>query len=78
MWAQNAAGDTEVISFEMVDNTTWRVQPWPLEGERLTLQCEGRRIQSTNFASEEDFRETMARAPTVRLVFTLLRSSVVG
>ncbi len=44
VWAQNAAGDTEVIGFEMVNDTTWRVQPWPLEGERLTLQCEGRRI----------------------------------
>jgi hypothetical protein len=78
VWAQNAAGDTEVISFETVDATTWRVQPWPLEGERLTLQCEGRRLQSTNFASLEDFRETIARAPVVRLVFTLLRSSAVG
>jgi len=62
----------------MVNDTTWRVQPWPLEGERLTLQCEGRRIQSTKFSSHEDFQETMARAPTVRLVFTLLRSSAVG
>jgi hypothetical protein len=78
VWAQNAAGDTEVISFETVDATTWRVQPWPLEGERLTLQCEGRRLQSTKFTSREDFQETLARAPTVRLVFTLLRSSAVG
>jgi hypothetical protein len=78
VWAQNAGGDTEVICFETVDDTTWRVQPWPLEGERLTLQCEGRRLQSTNFTSLEDFRETMARAPVVRLVFTLLRSSAVG
>ena len=72
------AGDTEVLSFEVVDATTWRVQPWPLAGERLTLQCEGRRIQTTTFSSPEDFQETMARAPIVRLVFTLLRSSAVG
>lgn len=78
VWAQNAAGDTEVIAFEMVDDTTWRVQPWPLEGERLNLQCEGRRLQTTTFASQEDFQETVSRAPTVRLVFTLLRSSAVG
>lgn len=78
VWAQDSAGDTAVISFEMVSDNTWRVHPWPLEGERLTLQCEGRRIQSTNFSSEEDFQETIAHAPTVRLVFTMLRSSAVG
>ncbi|MEJ2628826.1 MAG: hypothetical protein P8078_09740, partial [bacterium] len=76
--AQNANGETEVITFEVVDDTTFRVHPWPLEGERLRLQCEGRRLQTTSFASEEELRETVARAPTVRLVFTLLRSSAVG
>ncbi len=78
VWAQNANGETEVITFEVVDDTTFRVHPWPLEGERLRLQCEGRRLQTTSFASEEELRETVARAPTVRLVFTLLRSSAVG
>jgi hypothetical protein len=78
VWAQNASGDTEVIAFETVDATTWRVQPWPLQGERLNLQCEGRRLATTSFASLEEFQETMVRAPTVRLVFTLLRASAVG
>lgn len=78
VWAKNAAGETEVITFESVDPTTWRVHPWPLQGDRLQLHCEGRRLASGTFADEPVFRETLSRAPTVRLVFTLLRSSAVG
>ena len=32
---QSATGETETITFETVDDTTWRVHPWPLQGERL-------------------------------------------
>jgi hypothetical protein len=78
VWASNAAGETEVITFETVDATTWRVQPWPLQGDRLQIHCEGRRLAASTFADEQRFRETLNRAPTVRLVFTLLRSSAVG
>ena len=78
VWATNAAGDTEVITFDAVDSTTWRVHPWPLQGDRLQIHCEGRRIAASTFSDESSFRETLSRAPTVRLVFTLLRSSAVG
>ena len=76
--AQNAAGEPSTVTFETVDDTTWRVHPWPLEGERLRIQCEGRRLAASSFSSQEEFFETMTRAPMVRLVFTLLRSSAVG
>jgi hypothetical protein len=78
VWAQNAAGDTEVITFDAVDPTTWRVHPWPLQGERLHIHCDGRRLAASTFADERFFRDTLSRAPTARLVFTLLRSSAVG
>lgn len=78
VWAQNAAGDTEVITFETVDATTWRVHPWPLQGDRLQIHCEGRRLAASTFSDEKVFRETLSRTPTARLVFTLLRSSAVG
>lgn len=78
VWASNAAGETEVITFETVDATTWRVHPWPLQGDRLQIHCEGRRLAASTFTDEQRFRETLNRAPTVRLVFTLLRSSAVG
>ena len=75
---ERATGETEIITFETVDDTTWRVHPWPLQGERLRLQCEGRRLATSSFATLADFQETIAHAPTVRLVFTLLRASAVG
>lgn len=76
--AKNAAGDTEVITFESVDSTTWRVHPWPLQGDRLVVHCEGRRLAPSTYPDEQNFRDALRRAPTVRLVFTLLRTSAVG
>ncbi len=76
--AQSAKGKTETITFDSVDATTWRVDPWPLQGERLNLQCEGRRMATSHFESEEAFRKAVQHARTVRLSFTLLRSSAIG
>ena len=78
VWAANAVGDTEVICFETVDATTWRVHPWPLQGERLQVHCEGRRLADATFRSAEDFQAALRHAPVERLVFTLLRPSAVG
>ena len=75
---QSSTGETETITFETVAPTTWRVHPWPLQGERLRIHCEGKRLAQSTFESEVGFQETIRRAPTVRLVFTLLRSSAVG
>lgn len=75
---QSSTGETEEITFSTVAPTTWRVHPWPLQGERLRIHCEGRRLAQSIFASESEFQETLRRAPTERLVFTLLRSSAVG
>lgn len=76
--AQGASGETLEITFEAVAPGTWRVQPWPLQGDRLRVHCEGRRIAHTSFSSNQEFQETFQRAPTERLVFTLLRSSAVS
>lgn len=76
--AVSTTGEIETITFEMVNETTWRVHPWPLQGERLRLHCEGRRLAASSFATLAEFQETFAHAPTVRLVFTLLRASAVG
>jgi hypothetical protein len=76
--AQTRTGETEIITFEAVDAATWRVRPWPLHGARLQIHCEGRRLATAKFGSEGEFRETLRRAPTVRLTFSLVRSSSVG
>jgi hypothetical protein len=73
--AQSPAGELEQIRFEAVDDDGWRVHPWPLEGDRLRLHCEGRRLAEARFRSPEDLRSALVRAPTERLTFTLLRPS---
>jgi hypothetical protein len=78
VWAQNAAGNTEVVSFDTVDRTTWRVHPWPLQGERMQIHCEGKRLARVQFESADEFSEALRRATVERLVFTLLRPSAVS
>ena len=73
--AKTPTGDAEEIVFQRMNDTSWRVRPWPLEGDRLRLQVEGRRLPTTRFASAEEMREALARAPARRLTFTLMRPS---
>jgi hypothetical protein len=73
--AKTPTGDAEKIVFQRMNDTSWRVRPWPLEGDRLRLQVEGRRLPTTRFASAEEMREALARAPARRLTFTLMRPS---
>jgi hypothetical protein len=73
--AQSPSAEVETIGFEAVDESVWRVHPWPLEGERLRLQCEGRRLATSRFGSRDELRETLARAPVERVSFTLQRPS---
>lgn len=76
--AVSSSGEVEELLVESVDVTTWRLTPWPLEGERLRIHCEGRRLANTTFSSAEELQETVSRAPVERLVFNLLRSSAIG
>ncbi len=72
---RTAQGSGEEIEATRIENDRWRVQPWPLEGDRLKLQVEGRRLGTTRFASREEARHTLARAPVVRINFVLTRPS---
>ena len=73
-----AAGDFASVKLTALDRTHWRVDPWPMEGDRVRLQCEGRLLAATRFASGDEFQEVLQRAPVERMSFTLMRSSVVG
>jgi hypothetical protein len=68
-------GDTLPIEFEIIDGTTWRVSPWPLEGDRLRLQVEARRLPRARFEDDAELREALHRARVSRLSFQLLRPS---
>jgi hypothetical protein len=66
-------GAPEPIRFERADDRRWRVRPWPLEGDRLRAQVEGRRLGRKRFGSAEELRQALAHAPVERLSFELVR-----
>ncbi|MGD8439482.1 MAG: DUF3891 family protein [Holophagae bacterium] len=73
-----AGGTTEPVTLTAVDRTHWVVEPWPLEGDRVRLQCEGRLLPRTHFSSADELHRVLQRAPIERLSFTLMRASAVG
>jgi hypothetical protein len=76
--APTAEGGFEPVRLTAVDRTHWRVEPWPMEGDRVRLQCEGRLLSTTRYESADAVRDALERAPVERLSFTLLRTSAVG
>jgi hypothetical protein len=76
--AHNASGEPEAIELALGEERTWRVHPWPLEGDRVRLHCEGRRVLSTRFSTADELHQVMVRAPVERISFTLLRPSAKG
>jgi hypothetical protein len=68
-------GAEETIRFECTGGPRWRVRPWPLEGDRLRIQAEGRRLARRRFDSEDDLRQALAHAPVERISFELERPS---
>jgi hypothetical protein len=73
--AKTPSGSSETVVFQRIEDSSWRVRPWPLEGDRLRLQVEGRRLTAARFSSGEDLRKALSRAPIRRLSFTLVRPS---
>ena len=73
--AHSPSGDVQEIRMASDDAVTWRVHPWPLEGDRVRLHCEGRRAGGSRFASREALSEALKHAPVERLSFVLERPS---
>jgi hypothetical protein len=76
--APTADGELETVTMTAVDRTHWRVDPWPMEGQRARLQCEGRALPATRFDSVAHFHEVLRSSTVERLNFTLMRASAVG
>lgn len=76
--APTADGAVEKVALTAIDRTNWRVDPWPMKGDRVRLQCEGRLLPTRHFDSAEEFHGVLERAPVERICFTLMRSSAVG
>ncbi len=73
-----AGGGAETVTMTAMDRTHWLVDPWPMEGDRVRLQCEGRRLPRIDYGSVDELGAVWQRAPVERLSFTLLRASAVG
>src|SRR5512136_384781 len=70
--ARTPDGALEAIQFERLGGTRWRVRPWPLEGDRLRAQVEGRRLGRKRFSSADELRHALAHAPVERVSFELV------
>jgi hypothetical protein len=63
------------VTFSVTGERTYRLDPWPLMGDALTVHCEGRRLRRTSFRSPLELQTAVAAAPVERFTFTLQRPS---
>jgi hypothetical protein len=70
---RGADGGPHKIEVSRIEGFRWRMRPWPLEGDRLKIQVEGRRLGTARFAGGDELRRALAHAPVERLTFTLQR-----
>ncbi len=76
--AAPAAAGVATLTLREVAPRRWRVQPWPFRGDRVRLQCEGRRLTANRFATAAELAESLRGTAQTRLAFTLERPSAVG
>ncbi|MCP4899168.1 MAG: DUF3891 family protein [bacterium] len=76
--AMTAQGEERVFKFSDSGERHLKVRPWPFQGNRVRLQCEGRRMTGTTFTSNEALAAALDHAPVERLTFTLERCSASG
>jgi hypothetical protein len=68
-------GVHEELTVSEVGDRKFRISPWPLEGDRLKIHVEGRRLRTNLFESQSVFETAYRSAPSRRLAFTLQRPS---
>jgi hypothetical protein len=71
-------GEWRTVKIAAVDRNRWRVDPWPMEGNTVRLQCEGRVLAGVTYDSDEEFHTALRRSPVERLNFTFVRASAIG
>ena len=71
--AINREGDMEAMTITTVSDRVFKMSPWPFEGTRLKVHCEGRYLRSVRFPSVRAFREDLIRARVERVAFEFVR-----
>lgn len=71
-----SADESEVtVGITRVNGRTFRLDPWPLEGDRIKVHVEAHHLRDASFSSIAAYREALSAAPVERLAFTLQRPS---
>lgn len=73
--AINSDGMTEELAITEISDRVFKLSPWPFEGSKLKVHCEGRHLRSVRFPSVEAFHEDLTRARVERLAFEFHRPS---
>jgi hypothetical protein len=63
-------GRVKLAMAPAAERRVW-LDPWPFEGDRLTVRCEARRL-TASFGTDEEMRAGLAAAPWETLEFELL------
>ncbi len=66
----SAEGRVKLAMAPAAERQVW-LEPWPFEGDRLTVRCEARRLKAS-FRTDEEMRAGIAAAPWETLEFELL------
>ncbi|MEN8164933.1 MAG: DUF3891 family protein [Acidobacteriota bacterium] len=71
--AVTSRGKVEELTMTALSDRVFKMSPWPFEGTRIKVHCEGRHLRSVRFPSVEAFHEDLTRARVERLAFEFVR-----
>jgi len=69
----NSTSKIEELKITSVEERVFKMSPWPFEGTRIKVHCEGRHLRTIRFSSLEVFHETLMRSRIERLDFEFVR-----
>jgi len=64
-----------VVHVSREDDRTFRMDPWPLEGDHLKIHVEAHHLRTARFDCAAAYREALNSAPVERIAFLLKRPS---
>lgn len=71
--AISSGGQVEELTITPVSDRLFKMSPWPFEGTRLKVHCEGRHLRTVRFGSVQAFQEDLTRSKPERLAFEFAR-----
>ncbi len=70
-------GKAEELTIVPVGERRFKIRPWPFEGPKFAVHCEGRRLFGTRFPDGESLRKDLLSARVDRFSFEFVRPSAV-